>query len=287
MKAPEECNYILDDVTGTIKSPNFPVEYPHHTNCSWRIKAPQNCTVKLNFSHFSLEYRHDNLTIYDGYDNSSSSVKFSGWYLPDPFYSTGRHLYIELNADGDVQWSGFLATYVSGKLLKPLILTYSAPHTVRYFATSDPLCKYSCTVYERERYWLSDSFKCRSEDVKSGGTLSGECSHVLDNDTGIIKSPNFPLDYPDGVLCSWKITVYEGCRIKLKFLHFALESGYDGLIIYDGYNTSSSSVTLSGWHLPDAYQSTGSSLFIKMKTDEDIPKSGFLATYTSGKQMEN
>ncbi|KER19056.1 hypothetical protein T265_12031 [Opisthorchis viverrini] len=184
---------------------------------------------------FQLEYRHDNLTIYDGYDNSSSSVKFSGWYLPDPFYSTGRHLYIELNADGDVQWSGFLATYVSGKLLKPLILTYSAPHTVRYFATSDPLCKYSCTVYERERYWLSDSFKCRSEDVS----------------------------------------------IEL------LESGYDGLIIYDGYNTSSSSVTLSGWHLPDAYQSTGSSLFIKMKTDEDIPKSGFLATYTSGKQMEN
>ncbi|KAG5448252.1 Deleted in malignant brain tumors 1 protein [Clonorchis sinensis] len=191
--------------------------------------------VLRQFSHTQLEYKHDNLTIYDGYDNSSSSVKFSGWYLPDPFYSTGHHLYIEMNADGDVQWPGFLATYES-------------------------VCP---------------------ETAESGRTFSRECNRVLNDDTGILKSPNFPLDYPNSVLCSWRITVPDGCKIKLNFLHFALESGYDALIIYDGYNTSSSSVTLTGWHLPDAYQSTGQSLFIKMKTDEDIQRSGFLATYTS------
>ncbi|TGZ74345.1 hypothetical protein CRM22_000989, partial [Opisthorchis felineus] len=158
------------------------------------------------------------------------SVKFSGWYLPDPFYSTGQHLYIEMNADGDVQWTGFVATYESGE---------------------------------------------------SSRKLPGECSVVLTNDTGIIKSPNFPLDYPNSVHCSWRIMVHEGCKIKLNFLHFAFESGYDGLIIYDGYNTSSRFVTLTGWHLPDAYQSTGQSLFIRMKTDEDIQRSGFLAAYTS------
>ena len=38
--------------------------------------------------------------------------------------------------------------------------------------------------------------------------------------TGVVKSPRFPLNYPDDVDCEWKIRVEEGSRIKLTFIRF-------------------------------------------------------------------
>ena len=47
--------------------------------------------------------------------------------------------------------------------------------------------------------------------VQCGGDLTGN---------GEIKSPRFPLNYPDEVNCEWKIGVEEGLRIKLTFSDF-------------------------------------------------------------------
>ncbi|OON19633.1 CUB domain protein, partial [Opisthorchis viverrini] len=107
------CSHILTNYTGIIESPNFPLDYPNLMTCSWRIGLPPGCTIKLNISSFDLEYNHDTLTIYDGYDNSSSPVVLTGYNFPDPFYSTGQYLYIEMETDREVQKSGFHATYTS------------------------------------------------------------------------------------------------------------------------------------------------------------------------------
>ena len=51
--------------------------------------------------------------------------------------------------------------------------------------------------------------------VKCGGNLT-----IRAGSTGEIKSPRFPLNYPNDVECEWKIHVEEGSVIKLTFTDF-------------------------------------------------------------------
>ena len=42
----------------------------------------------------------------------------------------------------------------------------------------------------------------------------------MTGNAGEIKTPRFPLNYPDEVNCEWKICVEEGSRVKLTFSDF-------------------------------------------------------------------
>lgn len=48
----------------------------------------------------------------------------------------------------------------------------------------------------------------------------------LNNMFGQIQSPGYPDSYPSDSEVTWNITVPEGFRIKLYFMHFNLESSY-------------------------------------------------------------
>ena len=48
----------------------------------------------------------------------------------------------------------------------------------------------------------------------------------LNNMFGQIQSPGYPDSYPSDSKVTWNITVPEGFRIKLYFMHFNLESSY-------------------------------------------------------------
>ena len=48
----------------------------------------------------------------------------------------------------------------------------------------------------------------------------------LNNMFGQIQSPGYPDAYPSDSEVTWNITVPEGFRIKLYFMHFNLESSY-------------------------------------------------------------
>ena len=38
-----------------IKSPNYPDNYPHNSNCSWTIEAPPLHTVDVTFQDMNVE----------------------------------------------------------------------------------------------------------------------------------------------------------------------------------------------------------------------------------------
>jgi hypothetical protein len=44
--------------------------------------------------------------------------------------------------------------------------------------------------------------------------------------SGVIESPNFPSQYPDGLDCTWNITAPRGNKINATFSHFELEDYY-------------------------------------------------------------
>jgi hypothetical protein len=53
-----------------------------------------------------------------------------------------------------------------------------------------------------------------------------ECNTVVSGFSGVIESPNFPSDYPDGLDCTWNITAPRGNKINATFSHFELEDNF-------------------------------------------------------------
>ncbi|XP_021927790.1 cubilin [Zootermopsis nevadensis] len=50
-----------------------------------------------------------------------------------------------------------------------------------------------------------------------------DCNTAVTGFSGVIESPNFPSDYPDGLDCTWNITATRGNKINVTFSHFELE----------------------------------------------------------------
>lgn len=43
------------------------------------------------------------------------------------------------------------------------------------------------------------------------------CGGVIHADTGTIKSPNYPQNFPANVECSWQIIAHEGSHLEMTF----------------------------------------------------------------------
>lgn len=62
----DECGGFLEGDTGILQSPAYPLGYPHHHYCRWRIRGPEGRAVRLEFEDFDLEpptvYNRNNRT---------------------------------------------------------------------------------------------------------------------------------------------------------------------------------------------------------------------------------
>lgn len=47
--------------------------------------------------------------------------------------------------------------------------------------------------------------------------LYAGCGGVIHADTGTIKSPNYPQNFPVNIECSWQIIAHEGNHIEMSF----------------------------------------------------------------------
>ncbi|KAF7245893.1 CUB and sushi domain-containing protein 2, partial [Varanus komodoensis] len=61
------------------------------------------------------------------------------------------------------------------------------------------------------------------------------CDTYLRGPSGVITSPNYPVQYDNNAYCVWVITAVNPAKvIKLHFEEFDLERGYDTLTVGDG-----------------------------------------------------
>ncbi|XP_029722333.2 cubilin homolog isoform X1 [Aedes albopictus] len=92
-------------------------------------------------------------------------------------------------------------------------------------------------------------FKSDSSSSKDGFSLSflfRDVSKLCDGNfftsTGVIKSPNYPQEYPSNKICEWVITVPLGQQIELNVKNFTMEKHtacrFDGLEIRNGGTSS-------------------------------------------------
>uniref|UniRef100_F7D8H4 Cubilin n=1 Tax=Ornithorhynchus anatinus TaxID=9258 RepID=F7D8H4_ORNAN len=161
------------------------------------------------------------------------------------------------------------------------------------YETSPLLGKYCGTqkpppiISHSNRLWI----KFKSDVVISGpgfsahwdGSLTG-CGGNLTTSQGSFTSPNYPMPYYHQSECSWKLQASRGSPFELQFVDFHLQEhpncSSDYLAVYDGPTTRARLLAkLCGDQIPSPIRSSGDSLSLKLRTDEDQQGAGFLATY--------
>ena len=110
---------------------------------------------------------------------------------------------------------------------------------------------------------------------------------ILQGTTGHFSSPGFPFTYPNGIKCSWIISVPENHFVRLRFLTFDMERCLatslctcDKVEVRDGQSEGSSLLQrLCGDTNPPSLESTGSHMRVELETDMTRNERGFDATY--------
>lgn len=109
------CGGVLDSRTGTIRSPNFPNEYPVQRSCNWTINGNINDVILLNFITFDLEYsencQSDYLLVTEP-GTGNYHGKYCGMNRTQ-ITSTGHQLFLKFKSDNfnPGVGKGFLLNY--------------------------------------------------------------------------------------------------------------------------------------------------------------------------------
>ena len=110
-------------------------------------------------------------------------------------------------------------------------------------------------------------------------------------ESGQLKSPGFPNNYPNNKICYWTITVPFGFSVTLDFETFEVSDDaslcqYDYVEIRDGGDLTSKILgKFCGNTLPGSIRSTGNQLFVKFHSDHSNQYKGFSASLTNGKNF--
>ncbi|XP_043915904.1 CUB and sushi domain-containing protein 1-like [Protopterus annectens] len=109
------------------------------------------------------------------------------------------------------------------------------------------------------------------------------CGSPLQGPSGIITSPNFPVQYDNNAHCVWIITATSSYKvIKITFEEFDLERGYDTLTVGDGGQPGDPKTVLhvlTGTTVPDLIVSTNHQMWLIFQTDGTSSSLGFKAIY--------
>ncbi|XP_007435649.1 CUB and sushi domain-containing protein 2, partial [Python bivittatus] len=109
------------------------------------------------------------------------------------------------------------------------------------------------------------------------------CDTYLRGPSGVITSPNYPVQYDNNAYCVWVITAVNPAKvIKLNFEEFDLERGYDTLTVGDGGQVGDQKsvlYVLTGTTVPDLIVSTQHQMWLLFQTDSVRNLLGFKATY--------
>ncbi|KAF7223607.1 tolloid-like protein 2 [Nothobranchius furzeri] len=122
------------------------------------------------------------------------------------------------------------------------------------------------------------------------------CGFSSKEETGVIKSQNWPMNYKSNTECMWNIALPLGKKITVTFTHFDLEAKdfltlkcYDNIKLYD-INGSTNTLMqkhgpFCGKKLPDSIQTKGNKLLIRFHTDLFTEAKGFRAYWNTNPSL--
>ncbi|XP_072534618.1 ovochymase-2 [Salminus brasiliensis] len=115
------------------------------------------------------------------------------------------------------------------------------------------------------------------------------CGGFLREESGVIKSENWPMNYPPNRECLWRVQVPKGKTITLTFTQFDVEAAgillgrcFDNVVIYDGSQpTAKKYGPYCGTKIPPVIQTTGNELVMRFYADFFTEAEGFRAFWTT------
>ncbi|XP_040002652.1 ovochymase-2 [Xiphias gladius] len=122
------------------------------------------------------------------------------------------------------------------------------------------------------------------------------CGISSREETGVIKSQNWPMNYNANTECMWNIAMPLGKKITLTFTHFDLEAKdilmfkcYDNIMVYDINALTNALIKkhgpFCGTTLPRTIKSKGNRLVIRFHTDLFTEAKGFRAYWTTNPSL--
>ncbi|XP_020662303.3 cubilin [Pogona vitticeps] len=191
--------------------------------------------------------------------NKQIALHFTNFSLEED--ATCSSDYVEIR-DGGYETSPLIGKYC-GSSLPPVTVSHGNKLWIKF--ESDILI----TSTGFSAYWDGSSRGC-------GGTLS--------TSSGIFMSPNYPMPYYHNAECYWLLKSSHGSPFEIQFDQFHLEAHpqcqFDYLAVYDGNSTNARMLgKFCGNQIPPTIQSTGDSVYVKLRTDGSLRGGGFLANY--------
>lgn len=305
-----KCSGLLFDSGGEFE------EYDSYENCQFKIMPDSADYVKFNVSSYSFEYGLDQLRIYDGPDTSYPLIaSYTGTSTnnTDTLISSSNVLLVTMVTDGSVEYSGFKARWECGFLSAPPVANFTVNDSI---PCSGIVSFTDLSTNAVSRIWnfgdnTTSTEKNPSHQYASAGTYtvtliacnSKGCDTITKQVTYtacvLSTVPTTGVIYVSG--CNGRLLDNGGygnysansdgtvvissgnnSPIELTFAQFNIEQGYDYLYIYDGNNTSAPLIgTYTGNSLPNGgvISSSGSSITVRMTSDEIIQSTGFDLTW--------
>ncbi|XP_040823013.1 CUB and sushi domain-containing protein 1 [Ochotona curzoniae] len=317
-RAEGACGGTLRGTSSSISSPHFPSEYENNADCTWTILAEPGDTIALVFTDFQLEEGYDFLEISG---TEAPSIWLTGMNLPSPVISSKNWLRLHFTSDSNHRRKGFNAQFQVKKAIelksrgvkmlpskesshKNSVLSQGGVALVSDMCPDPGIPENGRRAGSDFRVGASVQFSCEDNYVLQGSksitcqrvteTLAAwsdhrpicrarTCGSNLRGPSGVITSPNYPVQYEDNAHCVWVITTTDPDKvIKLAFEEFELERGYDTLTVGDGGrvgDTRSVLYVLTGSSVPDLIVSMSNQMWLHLQSDDSIGSPGFKAVY--------
>ncbi|XP_041910862.1 CUB and sushi domain-containing protein 1 [Arvicola amphibius] len=317
-RAEGACGGTLRGTSSSISSPHFPSEYDNNADCTWTILAEPGDTIALIFTDFQLEEGYDFLEISG---TEAPSIWLTGMNLPSPVISSKNWLRLHFTSDSNHRRKGFNAQFQVKKAIelksrgvkmlpskdsshKNSVLTQGGVSLVSDMCPDPGIPDNGRRAGSDFRVGANVQFSCEDNYVLQGAkgitcqrvteTLAAwsdhrpicrarTCGSNLRGPSGIITSPNYPVQYEDNAHCVWVITTTDPDKvIKLAFEEFELERGYDTLTVGDAGkvgDTRSVLYVLTGSSVPDLIVSMSNQMWLHLQSDDSIGSPGFKAVY--------
>ncbi|XP_005562578.3 CUB and sushi domain-containing protein 1 isoform X1 [Macaca fascicularis] len=317
-RAEGACGGTLRGTSSSISSPHFPSEYENNADCTWTILAEPGDTIALVFTDFQLEEGYDFLEISG---TEAPSIWLTGMNLPSPVISSKNWLRLHFTSDSNHRRKGFNAQFQVKKAIelksrgvkmlpskdgshKNSVLSQGGVALVSDMCPDPGIPENGRRAGSDFRVGANVQFSCEDNYVLQGSksitcqrvteTLAAwsdhrpicrarTCGSNLRGPSGVITSPNYPVQYEDNAHCVWVITTADPDKvIKLAFEEFELERGYDTLTVGDAGkvgDTRSVLYVLTGSSVPDLIVSMSNQMWLHLQSDDSIGSPGFKAVY--------
>uniref|UniRef100_A0AAR2IVV0 CUB and Sushi multiple domains 3a n=1 Tax=Pygocentrus nattereri TaxID=42514 RepID=A0AAR2IVV0_PYGNA len=281
------CGSNLYGPSGTLTSPNFPIQYESNSQCVWIITASNpNKVIQINFEEFDLELGYDTLTIGDGGEVGDSRTiiqVLTGSFVPDLIVSMTHQMWLHLQSDESVGSIGFKINYKEidkESCGDPGIPLYGFREGGG-FSNGDVLrfeCQFGFELIGERM------ISCQNNNQWSANIpiCIFPCLSNFTAPAGTVLSPDYPEGYGNNLNCVWLIIAESGSRIHLAFNDFDLEPPYDFLTVRDGEQTDATILgRFTGAEVPSHLTSNSNVLQLEFQADHSMSGRGFNISYST------